>query len=400
MFNNKLLLSLYLYTVICSNTTVYAMTEMAIMMGSQQGASIANEAVNEEFGDMGKSLGKDRSNLNNSIQLFSSKVSQAEANNAKLFNKIFLEANNHISKKVGQQSEVSSQMQNYIFESISLHKPSFYYLLTGATDFDQAFTNGTMYTPQDREWKNIFGFGDWQYDHTTDSFWQMQSIPLFSDQTDSDTKKVTKSSSKAAYNSIFTEYFVYKNSYEVQCEITLYKVQYPFFVGILFNKTRWISGNADSLTKARLVGIYATSDSNIGTYCTEQKISSKKEKSDEVKVLYPLDQIINNQTKQQTPLSKKPFANIHVQPITFVVRIITSPTTIQFKIWQKEKKEPLDFITIKSSQPDLYLYHNIGCLSPGAIAQFKFIEPQDILFSANTKKLFAQEIDSLLAQPK
>lgn len=366
------------------------MAEMAVMMGSQQGASIANQVVNQDFQDMCASLQENQSNLQNSIQSFSAQVSQAESKNTQLFGKIFTGALNHVTSKESDQSQVASQMQDYIFKSISVHQPQAYYVLVGASKFDQAFAHGTMYTPQGQVWKNIFRTGDWEYDQTSDSFWQMQSVPLFSTQTDADTGKQVQDSSQAAYNSIFTEYFAYAQSYEIQCEITLYKVQYPFFVGILFNKARWISGNADSLTKARLFGIYGSSQNKFGAYFTEQTLKSSK-------VLLPLDQIVNKQAKKQVSLSNKLFADLHSSPPTFVLRIITSPNTIQYKIWQKGDKEPTDFTTIKSSQPDLYLYHDIGCMSPGAIAQFKFIKPQDLLFSTTAQTTFAQEVEAMIA---
>ncbi len=412
MNKNKLLFTFFASVLLSNLSILYSMMEMAIMMGSQQGASIANQAISKTFQDIGTSLQKDQSTLQDSLQLFSAEVSKAQSSQAKTLGKIFTSSVSHIATKEGGLSGYTQQMQNYIFKAISLHKAPFYYLispLSVAITLDQAFTHATMYTPAGASWKNIFQYGDWEYDQTSDSFYQFKKISLFSTENDpatgnpeidATTEKPKQSSSKAAFNSIFTEFFTYATSYEIQCEITLYQIEYPFFVGLQFNKTRWISGNADSLTKSRLFGIYGASATDIGTYYTEQRqTSSPKNSTDSsIEVLYPLDQIVQKSTKKQTTLSTNLFKSIPQNPITFTIRLITSPQKIEYKIWPKNSSEPKNFSTIKSSQKDLYLYHGIGFMSPGAIAQFKLLKPTRLLFSQGAQKDFAQEVKTLITQ--
>lgn len=412
MNKKKLLLTFFAILLLSNPSNINSMLEMAVMMGAQQGASIANEAVSEVFQDIGTSLQTDESTLQDSLQLFSAEVSKAESSQAKTLGKIFASSISHISKEESNQSNYTQQMQDYIFKAISLHKPPFYYLISPlnvAVALDQAFTHGTMYTPEGTTWKNIFQYGDWEYDYNSDSFYQFKNIPLLSNvidpttnnpEMDPATGKPKQSSSKAAFNSIFTEFFTYATSYEIQCEITLYQIQYPFFAGLQFNKTRWISGNADSLTKSRLFGIYGSSAEDIGIYYTEQKTkaSSKNSSQDNVEILYPLDQIVQKITKKQGALSSSLFTSITQQPMTFVIHIITSPEKIEYKIWQKNSSEPKKFKTIKSSQKDLYLYHGIGFMSPGVIAQFKLLKPTRLLFSQAAQENFTQEIKALLSQ--
>ncbi|MBI2353335.1 hypothetical protein HYV11_03800 [Candidatus Dependentiae bacterium] len=377
----------------------HSMEELAVMFAVQQGASVANQAISSDFNTMLACLSNSSRNLNNSMKFFSGQLSNAVSNNMTLFEKIFSDAQNNLLKTQGDQSKNISQMQSYIFQAVSLHKPTSYYLLSNAAMLDQAFTAATMYTPQGRLWKNIFGYGDWEYDENTDSFWQMQKVSVFSMITDPATKKEESSSSQAANNSIFTEYFTNKSSYEIECVVTIYALEYPFFVGVLFNKTRWISGNLDSFSKERIAGIYASSENEVGIYYSEQReetVTAKNSKSKpSSKVIYPLDQIIKGEIKSLKKLPKGFFNTVVSQPLTLKMRIITSPKTIQLKIWQQSEKEPTTFFTITSKNQDLYLYHGIGCMSPGAIAEFTFTKPEELLFSAQAKEQFAKEVQAL-----
>lgn len=376
------------------------MEEIAVMMGAQMGASIANQAISRAFQNMSQSIQKNYSYLHNAFADFESNASLVENNQATALGKIFAEAIKKIGNKQQDQAQYTKQMQNYIFKMISFHKPEIYYLLQGATTFDQAFTNGTMYTPSGPLWKNIFTKGNWEYDHTTNNFAQLANVPVFQTKTDAKTNKQIQSSTQAAYNSIFTEYFASTSSYEISCQITINQLHYPFFVGIIFNKTRWISGNADSLTKGRIVGIYGTSQNDIGAYFAEQysKVSSAKTKSGipVVTIMYPLEQIIQKKVTKQVTFSSKIFENIQ-DPPTFNVKIITSAGNIKFKIWPTTSKEPSELVTINSTHKDLYLYHGIGFLSPGAIAEFKLTAPQELLFTQKAQEDFAQEVEDLIS---
>jgi len=183
MHKKKLLFAFCALAFISNSNQLISMMEMAVMMGAQQGASIANEAVSATFQEMSDSLQNDQSTLQSSLQLFSDQLSKAEASQAKALEKIFVQSIQYVTKQEDKQSQYAEQMQDYIFKAISLHKPPFYYLispLTVARTLDQAFTNGTMYTPKGSVWKNIFQYGDWEYDHTSDSFFQFKNVPLFS----------------------------------------------------------------------------------------------------------------------------------------------------------------------------------------------------------------------------
>ena len=370
------------------------MMSMAVMLGAQEGASLANVAINELFSNLIKTLMKSSSTLSNSMKQFAGAASQAEKIEATLNNKIIGKAIDQISKKESSQSSYTIEMQDYIFKAVSLHKPETYYLLgtvSTSTEFDQAFTNGTMYTPAGRIWKNVFEKGNWEYSEENDSFIQLSKTEL---------KPVSSESpfSSGVYNSIFTEHQTFKNQYEIKVEVTLHHLNFPFCAGILFNKSRWISGNADSLTKSRLVVIYGSNSEDTGFYFAEQKenTNNKKNGKSELVTLYPLDQIISGSEKVIKIISASKIKDVHDAPVTFIIRIRTSPKKLEFKFWQKKETEPNQFITIKSTDPKLFMYHDIGFISSGAIAEFKVLKPVEILYNKEEIENYRKEVDQLI----
>lgn len=379
-----------LHLSLLSNIILYSMnTEMAIMMGSQQGAMIAMQENNKEFQELSQSISTNQQTLNNTTNLFVSDVQAAHKKQIQKAKNIFNQAQKHIASTQSEQNEYSKEMQTYIFQAVSIQKPPQYYMLGEAIKLDELFSLGTMYTPKGTIWKNPFGIGNWEYDHTNDSFWQLHNDSLINSK--------NNSSENAMQNSIFTEYFTVKDSYHIQCELTLHQVRYPFCAGIMFNKARWVSGNQDSITKCRLIGIYGTNASNVEACFTEQYTQQTKT-NDQTKTttLYPLQQIIKGKSLSKKTIDKKYINNLTTNPTTFVIKIITSPQEIQFKVWPKKTKEPADYITVKSNNPGLYQYHDIGFISPGAITQCKLVQPYNLLFSQNAIKVYAQDIQQLL----
>lgn len=384
-----------------SSVQANMITDMAIMLGGQMGASGANQTISAMYSNMGDAITKDQNNIITSNKAFQTYVQTAGLAEIKKSIKLFQTAQKHIGSLTKEQSDFMNQMDTYIQQAISF-APQSDYVENGASA-DQLFTLGTMYTPQGQTWKNIFPVGNWEYDETTDSFWQMFSSPLM--MTDP-TTNVT-SADKAPNNSIFTEWTTRQSSYEISCDLTLYqvggkgKISYPFFVGIMFNKARWISGDNNRLQKYRLLGLYGNSNKSVQVCYSEQYTPpTATGAATTPTTLYPLQQIINKQasTQQNAIINPSVFATLSLQPITFKIKIITSPTTIQYKVWQSTTKEPQNFVSVKSKDSSLYLYHGIGFMAPGAIAQFKIIKPQEILFSPAAQKTFTAQVKTLLSK--
>ena len=374
--------------------------DMGIMMGGQMGASIANQTISAMYQNMSQSMTKEQSNLQNSMGAFQSYVQKAQKKELLGILQFFKTAQTHMFSLTAAQSVIMQQMETYILQAVSLNQPQSHYMSNGSL-IDQFFTLGTMYTPDGHIWKNVFPVGNWQYDETTDSFWQMTNQPLLTPETNSTTHVTAPTAHKAPNNAIFTEWISRKPSYEILCELTLYQVSYPFFVGVIFNKARWISGEMDRLQQYRLFGLYGDSNKKIQACYGEQYMPSKPSKqiatpTTTPQPLYPLQQIISGVGAQPFTINQTVFANLQQQPVTFKIKIITSPETIKCKIWHATATEPQAFVTIKSHDVNLYLYHGFGFMAPGAIAQFKIMKPTGLLFPTSAQRIFTTQVAAFL----
>ena len=371
--------------------------DMGIMMGGQMGASIANQSISAMYQNMSTAMTKEQSNIQNSMSSFESYVNKAQSKELLDILQFFKTAQSHIVNFTSEQSTIMHQMETYILKAVSLNQPQSHYLSNPA-NLDQFFTLGTMYTPKGHIWKNVFPVGNWQYDETTDSFWQMDSQPLLTQETNATTGTVSTTAHKAPNNSIFTEWITRQGSYEIICEVTLYQVSYPFFAGIIFNKARWISGDMQRIQQYRLLGVFGNSAKNASVCFAEQHTpaSSVKKTAKKPQPLYPLQQIVDGDGVQPITLSQASFASITQRPVSLMIKIITSPSSIKCKIWPSKTKEPTAFTTIQTINENLYLYHGFGFMSPGAVAEFKIIKPTGLLFPTSARIKFTAEVDALL----
>lgn len=413
---------IFLFFLVSTRTVFTNMLmDMGIMMGGQTGAQIANQSISSMYQNMGASLTKGETNLQNSNSAFQNNVEKAQNKKMKDVLNFFQTAASHVSDLTNNQSTSMQQMETYILQAVSLAQPQSHYL-SDPTTMDQFFTLATMYTPSGHDWKNVFPVGNWQYDETTDSFWQMNKEPMLTPETNPKTNITSTNANKAPNNSIFTEWITRQPSYEILCEVTLYQVSYPFFTGIIFNKARWVSGDTSRLQQYRLAGIYGDADNasiNAGSpgqargrrgivqACfAEQTTPPATSKTKAAKTtataatptppLYPLQQIISGSGVQPIVISQTVFESLQQHPVTFKIKIITSPETIKLKIWQSNTKEPQVFTTINSINKDLFLYHSIGFMSPGAIAEFKVINPTSLLFPTSARTIFTAQVEALL----
>lgn len=366
--------------------------DMGIMVGTQMGTTIANDEVNTEEKTLTDGMAKASNAIQANIQGFQTKAQQQQTKSLQATMKAFSSA-----EKASQQQTKEAQLTNqaeqlYLYKNISLQQPQQHYLF-GQVQFDQLFELGTMLTPQGAVWKNPFAIGDWEYDPNNNSFWQNQLAPTYTTKTKNG--KTTQSSAQAANNSIFTEYFTNKPQYTIAGKITLYKVSYPFFVGIMFNKARWISGDTQGLRKCRMLGIYGKSASDIGVYFAEQYTMTaeqlKKSNSTEP-IQTPLQQILEQKVNKKKSIPSATFKNISFEPVTFNFNIETGPTGIAYKIWSADEQEPAQATVISQLDLHMFIYHGIGCICPGAVAEFTLQEPKDLIFDAKAIETYKKEM--------
>lgn len=386
-----------------SITDANMMKDMAIMMGAQMGASAANQSVTQKFTDMEKAFGHSETHINAAINIFQTDITAAQSTQLTTIFHWFSQAQTQIKSLLTAQQGALKQSEDYLQKAISQQQGQAQYLSDpGSTD--QFFTHATMYTPQGSVWKNLFyPNGNWEYDETSDSFWQMSYAPLLSAPTDnSSATNSTPNADHAPTNSIFTEWFTTQASYEVECEITLYKIEYPFFVGLIFNKARWISGDMPRIQKYRLFGLYGNTNKKVQVcfaeaydQTTSQATTPTATASTQTTTTFPLQQIVAGSGVQKIKVDDNALQDLTIQPVTFRLKVQTYPTQIKLKFWPVTAQEPSNFITVQSNNQNLYLYHGIGFISPGAIAQFKLLQPTALLFSKSARDIFKSQVQSL-----
>lgn len=352
------------------------MTDMAILIGTQMGAEFANAQIDTQAEDLANILTQQSKTIQANVQSFQSQAQASQVTSLQKQITNFSNKSTEIQNKTQGAIDQSSLELNYLYQNISLNKPLQQYLSSPVV-FDQIFAQGDMLTPEGYVWKNPFSVGDWQYAKDDDSFYQCQNSSIMS----KDSTGIL-SSTRAENNSIFTEYSSAQSSYSISGVITIYQIEYPFFVGIIFNKARWISGNYEGLRKARMVGVYGKSETDIGVYFAEQYTMSDEQlassKSDEP-IQQPLAQILSGSVDKKIPLVVDAFNNLKKESIVLNFEITTTPEKATFAFWndKNSKKE----ITVDKLNSQMFLYHGIGFICPGAIAQFKLNSPKNILFT-------------------
>ncbi|AXK60808.1 hypothetical protein [Candidatus Chromulinivorax destructor] len=352
------------------------MTDMAILIGTQMGAEFANAQIDTQAEDLANILTQQSKTIQANVQSFQSQAQASQVTSLQKQITNFSNKSTEIQNKTQGAIDQSSLELNYLYQNISLNKPLQQYLSSPVV-FDQIFAQGDMLTPEGYVWKNPFSVGDWQYAKDDDSFYQCQNSSIMS----KDSTGIL-SSTRAENNSIFTEYSSAQSSYSISGVITIYQIEYPFFVGIIFNKARWISGNYEGLRKARMVGVYGKSETDIGVYFAEQYTMTDEQlassKSDEP-IQQPLAQILSGSVDKKIPLVVDAFNNLKKESIILNFEITTTPEKATFAFWndKNSKKE----ITVDKLNSQMFLYHGIGFICPGAIAQFKLNSPKNILFT-------------------
>lgn len=381
--------------------------DMAVMMGSQMAGNLANQAVSTQFDDMTKALTTSQTNITDTITTFTAQVQAEQSSSLKSTFHFFTQANTNIENLFTQQQASLTQMDDYLQSNVSQQGQTQSLYLQNPTKYDQVFTLATMYTPAGAVWKNLFPVGSWEYDQDADAFLQMTTMPMMQNDGTG-----TPTADKAINNSIFTEWFSRSPSYEIECEITLYEVSYPFFAGLIFNKARWVSGDLARLQQYRLFGLYGISNSAAQLYAVDAYIQTPGVPAVAgtlatataaavpaiAEVLpvwnYPFAQILAGDGVLKTPVPATVLQNLNVESVVFRLKVKTSPGKIQVKFWPIPGTEPVKFTTITAKNKNLYLYHGIGFMAPGCMAQFKLLKPTSLLFSSDAQAAFQTQVQT------
>lgn len=335
-----------------------------------------------------------------------------------------------------QEGKLFQQELTYLNRSIAQFALGTQLLNPDLIALDRMFEASLMQTPRGPKWYNPFYqtaywynedkpeekpvSGDWQYDGQDDRFWQ-QGLVKFSTQKPTDPKKALPSPS---FNSIFTEYIPPStDGYDIEVDVTVLQASYPFFAGIMFNKSRWISGNPECLSQYRLIGLYGSQEKendlttrSIDLCFAQQKLIIPVDPKTPSQIIGPLEQILDDKktvvcSLKAEELTKNDVQSLVKNPQTYTIQIKTLPDSITWRLLKQKTviKEgtisglsyrlnpdaPQEALTeYQKKQYSLFNYHGIGYMAPGCQAAFKLTTPQALVYTQQERDAFAQELKS------
>ena len=373
------------------------LAQTAVMASS----SIANKALSELQDDVSTQLQHAITTTQTEAKTAREQASKTMQTTYKQDMQAFGKAVQNINSEQNNYSKLAQQEADYVTQGLSIQQEAPQNLFN-AVSFDQIFTASPMRTPNSYlTWRNPFPVGDWHYDPIRKSFIQRNLVNLLQQSTDAQ-GNITNSSALAQNNSIFAEYFTVQPTYTIAGTITVYAVSYPFFVGIIFNKQRWISGNSTSLFSSRLVGLWGQEQENQTTGATEQTCqlyyAEQHNLTDEQlkqalaenphaqAFQSPLYQISNQLLQPVAQLDGTFLNNLVQMPVTFNFEITTSKDTCELFFWNAKDPQPKKPYLVQNIQEQLFICHSIGFTSPGAITEFTITSPQDAWFAITTEQ--------------
>lgn len=326
-------------------------------------------------------------------------ISTAFAASQKLLNQEFVQTNAQLREEIV-----------YLNQAINLDIPIKHYLQAWRS-WDQYFQTSPMFTPKTMySWYNIFNIythGDWEFDATTNSFWQNGLVEFPKPLLWQKKEKKDIFTDDPAAESIFTEYITDKLSYDIEVECTLLTCTYPFVVGLTFNRGRWISGDPERVWWYRLLGLYGQEGTpgdattrNINLSFAQQKLELPGGQREKEVITSPLEQIMKDKT---TPinykLDAKAVTDLVKNPITFVFKITNQPSTVTIELDQKEKdatgKETIKQLysgSVSNLERYIYQYHGIGFMAAGCQATFKITKPEGLVYTSQEIGEFKKQI--------
>lgn len=371
--------TMYTYAQLCNQQVVPQFGIDSIIEFAVQGIlmaanSMAIEWVEEEDAKRFAELQTEQNKIQDEWTTF---VTETKNQSQKIMNNVlahFKTSVDAVQKSYEVSSQVLQRELEYLSRSLSLAQPKNLFLADPLA-YDLAFQAAPMNTPKPHVWYNVPQIGswqfagDWEFDLNTNSFWQ-NGLQLYT------------SASTAELNTIFTEAIINGSSYEVEVECTLYaKSGSPFFMGIMFNKARWLSGDPERLTGYRLLGLYGIQQdkkTTVDAVFAEQLIIPEKDPAKR-HIISPLRRVETQPTTHFATNVITDTTMLGVEPLTFTMHVITKPDEVTCTISHKEK--PLAQKTITGLNKYVFIYHGVGFMAPGCQASFKIIKPTQLVYT-------------------
>lgn len=301
---------------------------------------------------------------------------------------------------IGSLSTAYQDLQNkqnlellYLEHSMLQQQPQPYFVVdNSAVQMDQRFVLSTMYNipeqyphlaktlPTLGAWHNIFRVGNWEFMNSGDlhGFYQVNAAPLTEQKNEGPSIPA-----QVLYNSIFAEYIpgdIPVSFYTVQVQTTINRITYPFFVGVIFNNARWISGVSDRYNQQRFSGFYGDSNKKVYAVTVESANSTPDQiKSKLPNVQSPFFRILNNPASYtKNPVTLDP------EPATYTFTIQTAPTQVVFTFANGSSSQDSSTgtkITTSGLNSSVFNFHGIGLVSAGCAASFKILQPTEFNYT-------------------
>jgi hypothetical protein len=349
--------------------------EIVAIMVIQGAAGDVNEMLNEKQAAVFALMQKYVGSVSTDFSEWAKKEQDFFSKEGDGISKIFASQQQDVASR---QTDAAAQAQlevEYITKSISLTQPAQNFVQYPII-FDQRFESGSMYTPDYKTvWYNTTPTGNWMYDPSIKSLLQTMLVDTYTQDAQGNQSAVY-----AENNCVFTEWYPQTQPYSIHGAVALHKVSYPFFVGLLFNKARWISGNQECIRKYRAVGIFATSAQDAGVYFVE----ALDDGHGSVQLI--TDQLLGKKVQPLFAIPESDFALLAQKEVSYEFSITPSAKDISIS-WKKiDSQDSAQTQKVSSKNSMLYLYHGIGCMSTGAVTEWKFKEPVDIFGGQKQKQ--------------
>lgn len=370
--------------------------DIAIQAGIIAGANLSTQWVDAADQKLYAALVKEQQTITNDWDVFRDNLQEQQKNALKKLEQTFAHEQKKLNGEYKKSSERLHQAIVYLNQSINLDQPEKRFLVQ-AIPWDRYFESSVMYTPRSniQPWFNVFGLfnaSNWLFVPEHNSFWQSNAAPLntpfFWKQPEN--QKNVFNNDPAGY-SIFTEWATAQKSYDIEIDCVINNVTPPFFVGIIFNRGRWISGDPERLWWYRAFGIYAsetTSPIKVGFAQQILKLPTSAQETE--KIISPLEQIMDiNDSKNKTI----PINDISQKPLHCTFKVSNQPNKVSLTLIQKDptqqnKESVLFEQIIDNLDPYIFKYHGIGLIAAGCQANFTIKKPTELVYTQDVLERF------------
>lgn len=380
---------------------------MALQGLVMAGGSLSAEWVDEEDKKLYEEYAKQQETISNDFSNFQQQLEHDRTDAITKNMNEFKSKQDEIRTTYATLNQDLNQEVVYLNQSINIDKPINHYL-DNWLNWDNYFSTSVMLTPRkNAPWFNLFNVfnnDDWQFDYARNSFWQNNVIAMptkFYWEKNEQERNFFKDD--PATHSIFTEYITGQAAYDIEIVCKVIACQYPFFVGVMFNRGRWISGDPERLSWYRLVGLHGKQGADNAIQPTiklafaQQKIKFAQTENEKEKIITPLEQILSgDQSAFMYTLDQSYTHLLKNNPVTFVLHIHNQPTTATFSLQQIEDNKNVKQIynsSVNNLDSYIYRYHGIGFMAIGCQAEFTVRQPKVLQYTQQELNDIKQEIE-------